>query len=72
MKQLLLIFAAIFALSLGTSAQTELRVGSEAPQFSQEGIDGNQYDLSQMRGQVVVVTFWSTRCLICQSELPKV
>ncbi len=71
MRHLLLLATLIFTASLGVSAQSELRVGSPAPQFSGTSIDGNQYDLGQMRGQVVVVTFWSTRCLICKSELPK-
>jgi peroxiredoxin len=71
MKHVFLIVAAIIALSFGASAQTEIRVGSEAPQFSATALDGSNYDLSQMRGHLVVVTFWSTRCQICQSELPK-
>src|SRR4051794_17823084 len=72
MKNLLLLAALVFTLAFAVSAQTELRVGSPAPQFSGTSVDGNQYDLGQLRGQVVVVTFWSTRCVICQAELPKV
>jgi cytochrome c biogenesis protein CcmG/thiol:disulfide interchange protein DsbE len=71
MKHLLFTLAIVLTLSFAASAQTELRVGSSAPQFTGTAIDGGDYDLSQMRGHVVVVTFWSTRCLICQSELPK-
>jgi len=71
MNKLVLIFAVALAFSFGASAQTELRVGSPAPQFSATALDGGQYDLDKLRGQVVVVTFWSVRCLICQSELPK-
>jgi peroxiredoxin len=71
MKHLLLICSLALALAFAVSAQTELRVGSSAPQFTGTAIDGGDYDLSQLRGHVVVVTFWSTRCLICQSELPK-
>jgi peroxiredoxin len=70
MKYLFLL-AAIALSSFAVSAQTQLRVGSPAPQFTGTSIDGNDYDLSQLRGQVVVVTFWSTRCQICQAELPK-
>ena len=71
MKHLLLIALCVFTLSIGASSQ-ELRVGAPAPQFAGQSVDGNSYDLSQMHGQVVVVTFWSTRCLICKSEMPKV
>ncbi len=72
MKNLVLVTALVIANAFSVSAQTELRIGSLAPQFSGTAVDGNNYDLSQLRGQVVVVTFWSTRCVICQSELPKV
>ena len=72
MKHLLLIFAIVGASVITGCAQAQLRVGSRAPQFTGTAIDGSQYDLSQMRGDVVVVTFWSVRCLICQTELPKV
>jgi peroxiredoxin len=72
MKHLLLIAAILLTLAFAASAQTEVRIGSPAPQFSVTAIDGGQYDLKQMHGQVVVMTFWSVRCLICQAELPKV
>ncbi|HTH52281.1 MAG TPA: TlpA disulfide reductase family protein [Pyrinomonadaceae bacterium] len=71
MKHFFLVATAIFALGLSASAQT-LRIGQPAPQFTGIDITGNDYDLSQMKGKVVVVTFWSTHCLICKTELPKV
>lgn len=72
MKHLLLTSAILLILTLGVSAQTELRVGSQAPQFSVTALDGQRYNLDQMHGQVIVLTFWTVRCLICQNELPKV
>src|SRR5947208_85394 len=58
------------ALAVGVFAQQGLSTGSNAPQFSLAGINGHTYDLNQLRGKVVLVTFWSTRCNICHSELP--
>ena len=29
------------------------------------------YNLDELRGNVVVMTFWSTKCEICRSEFPK-
>jgi len=52
-------------------AQNNLKVGSRAPQFSVDSVDGKTYDLTELRGSVVVLTFWSTRCIICQAEMPK-
>lgn len=63
----------ILALLLGISAaaQQQLKVGSQAPDFNGESINGQEVSLSQLHGKVVVLTFWSTRCEICHSEIPK-
>ena len=58
------------ALAASASAQQGLTNGSNAPEFALAGIDGQTYDLSQLRGKIVLITFWSTRCNICHSELP--
>lgn len=63
------IFIALFAV-LGLS-QTGLRVGSNAPLFSAAAMDGTQLDMNELRGSVVVLTFWSTKCYICQQEFPQ-
>lgn len=52
-------------------AQQSLKAGNPAPDFNAEGLDGKVYNLSQLQGKVVVLTFWSTKCAICHSELPK-
>lgn len=52
-------------------AQQNLQPGAPAPDFNAEALDGKSYNLSQLQGKVVVLTFWSTRCQICHSELPK-
>lgn len=63
---ILVLFLSICALS-----QSGLKVGDEAPLFSTTGLDGNSYQLSELRGSVVVLTFWSTKCEICRAEFPK-
>ncbi|HXJ60704.1 MAG TPA: TlpA disulfide reductase family protein [Verrucomicrobiae bacterium] len=35
-------------------------------------LDGREVDLAQMRGKVVLVDFWYTRCQPCVEELPRV
>ena len=52
------------------SGQQILKPGETAPQFSGQSLDGTIYDLDQLHGKVVVLTFWSTRCAICHSEIP--
>ncbi|MBS1798110.1 MAG: TlpA family protein disulfide reductase [Acidobacteria bacterium] len=34
-------------------------------------MSGETVDLDSLKGKVVLVTFWSTRCPICESEIPK-
>lgn len=67
MKIILLILLAT-AISFG---QTSLRVGDIAPAFSTNTIDGDLINLEDNKGKVVVLTFWSTKCEICRSELPR-
>ena len=60
-----------FILTVSVLAQQGLSTGSAAPPFSLAGMNGQTYDISQLRGNVVLVTFWSTRCNICHSEIPQ-
>jgi cytochrome c biogenesis protein CcmG, thiol:disulfide interchange protein DsbE len=71
MKKIVLtaIFISLFVIA--GSSQTALRVGSNAPVFSAASMDGTQLDMNELRGSVVVLTFWSTKCYICQQEFPK-
>lgn len=39
--------------------------------FSATSLDGESFDLAELKGKVVVLTFWSTKCPICHSEIPK-
>ncbi|HMS42518.1 MAG TPA: TlpA disulfide reductase family protein [Pyrinomonadaceae bacterium] len=42
----------------------------KAENFSSLSLDGQTFELENLRGKIVVLTFWSTRCAICQSEIP--
>lgn len=64
-----IILAAVFALPV--LAQKGPRPGTDSPNFAAASLDGSHFDLSAMRGKVVVLTFWSTRCEICRHEIPK-
>lgn len=42
-----------------------------AETFSATSLDGTIFNLAELRGKVVVLTFWSTKCPICAAEIPK-
>ncbi|MGI8556328.1 MAG: TlpA family protein disulfide reductase [Pyrinomonadaceae bacterium] len=42
-----------------------------AENFTVTSLDGKTISLEDLRGKVVVLTFWSTRCEICEAEIPK-
>ena len=42
-----------------------------AETFSVTSMEGVIFDLSELKGKVVLVTFWSTKCPICAAEIPK-
>ena len=41
-------------------AQQSLKPGTAAPDFNAESLDGKIFNLSQLQGKIVVLTFWST------------
>lgn len=44
--------------------------GREAPTFTLTDLDGEDHDLQALKGQPVVVNFWSTWCGPCKVEHP--
>ena len=41
-----------------------------AEKFTATSITGKTVELASLKGKIVLLTFWSTRCPICQSEIP--
>ena len=68
-----LLFTSLLTLLFGVFAfgQQTLKEGTPAPEFAATSINGQTFDLKQLQGKVVLVTFWSTKCEICHSEIPK-
>ena len=46
------------------------KVGQSAPDFTLTQLDGGQVKLSELRGRVVLLNFWSTTCPPCRAEMP--
>ena len=65
-SKLLLCLTFVLCLSLAAFAQKPL-----AENFTMPAMDGQTVELDALKGKVVLITFWNTRCPICDSEIPK-
>jgi peroxiredoxin len=65
------IFSAVFCLLLAFSVFGQSNNKQIGENFSATDLSGQAFSLEDFRGKVVLVSFWSTRCAVCQSEIPK-
>ena len=70
MNNLKIIFCLALILAFSTFAFGQ-KNKSLAESFTAVSLSGETINLESLKGKVVVLTFWSTRCDICKSEIPK-
>ena len=61
-------FIFVFAFSIFAFGQNG---GTKAQNFRAVSMNGETVELSSLKGKVVVLTFWSTRCGACHGTIPK-
>ncbi len=54
-----------------TSEVAMVAIDDQAPEFTVELTNGQSISLEELRGKVVLLTFWATWCPPCQSELAR-
>jgi peroxiredoxin len=62
-------FAALAFASAGHAAEKYDLVGQPAPDLVARGLSGENVRVSEHRGEVVVVSFWSGTCNTCRAQL---
>ncbi len=70
MRFLFVLFLTIL-LIFSVSAQSNNNAKPLAENFTATSLNGTIFDLAALRGKIVVVSFWTTRCAICAAEIPK-
>jgi cytochrome c biogenesis protein CcmG/thiol:disulfide interchange protein DsbE len=58
----------VAALQLIKQSQGGVKVGDEVPDFILTTFNGEDYQLSELRGKVVVVNLWASWCTPCEQE----
>jgi peroxiredoxin len=65
----MLVSAGLFAGAAALAAAPYSLLGHEAPDFGLHAVAGSNVRLSEYRGEVVVLSFWGSRCAPCRTQL---
>lgn len=64
----LIAFLVILGVGMFRSQQGQVNIGEPAPDFELISFSGDRYQLSDLRGNVVLINFWASWCESCKPE----
>jgi thiol-disulfide isomerase/thioredoxin len=64
------LFLTLFGNVLAKSQSTQLAIGDKAPDFTITDPNGKPITLSNFRGKLVLVNFWTSSCMPCRVDNP--
>lgn len=66
-----ILMTVLTVLFMGISLKTAaLDIGELAPDFTLKSTQGENFNLSEQRGQIIVINFWASWCGPCRKEMP--
>ena len=68
----LLVLCSLFTLGLvfTTAPANALAIGEVAPDFTLKNMQGENQNLAEQRGKIIVINFWASWCGPCRQEMP--
>jgi len=56
--------------TLFTGASQALTIGEKAPDFTLKTLTGENLNITEQRGNIIVINFWASWCGPCRTEMP--
>lgn len=67
---LVLLVTALLLISCSNEKEKKAEIGKPAPNFTLTDLQGNEWQLTDLRGKVIFINFWATWCPPCVEEMP--